>query len=135
MGILIIIGLGLYAVMFLLVRNIKNVSQIRKSVYLILPNIFMMAGLLFLHFYNSTFLPPKLVQSVERIDTLDKAESRIRELEYHSNHVEIYLQHSRREMFLLVGFLGLMFLIPLFVIAIGIAKPLEETKIIEENLT
>lgn len=134
-GIILIIGIALYALSFLLVSKVKNVSQIRKSAYLILPNIFMMAAIIFFNTYDSTTLPPKPTQEFERIDSLEKAEDRIRALESHSREVEIYLNGSRNQMFILLGGLSLMFLIPLFVIAIGIAKPLESSEIKQENVS
>lgn len=100
-----------------------------------MPNIFMMAALVFVYSYHSTTLPPKTTREFERIDSLEKAEDRIRDLESHSREVEIYLNSSRDQMFILLGFLGIMFLMPLFVIAVGIAKPLEKSEISKENLS
>jgi hypothetical protein len=126
---IVLVGLLLYALMFFLVSRIKNTAQIRKSLYLIMPNIFTMTALVFFLFQSSSILPPKPTESYERIDSLDKAEDRIRDLEFHSREVELYLNSYREQMFLLIGFLGLMFLIPLFVIAVGIAKPLEKSEL------
>jgi len=126
--IILIIGIVLYALSFLILSKVKNVSQIRKSAYLIVLNMFMMAGILFFYVYDSTILPPKPTQTIERIDSLEKAEDRIRDLESHTREIEIYLQYSRNQIFTLIGFLGIMFLIPLFIIAISIAKPLESSE-------
>ncbi len=129
MGIVLVVGFLLYPLMFFLVAKIKNVAQIRKSLYLIMPNIFTMSAIVFFLFQNSSNLPPKPTEVYERIDSLGKAEDRIRDLELHSREVDIYVRSSREEIFLLLGFLGIMFLIPLFVVAIGIAKPLEKSEL------
>jgi hypothetical protein len=113
-----------------------TLKGIGTSLYILVPNMVLQSTILFLGTYNSVNTPPPPIQNDETVQTLNDAEKRIKDLESHTRYLEIYLKHSREQMFMLIGTFGVFYSIPLFLIALALAKTkkseFEKDKYIEE---
>lgn len=132
-----VFGLLLHILSFVLVRRVKASTQksLREDIFAVVPNIVLIAAGMFFITFNSTFRPPQLEYNRNSIQTLQDAEKRIDELESYTREVWIHLESERRQMFMLMAVLGLLYAIPLFAFALILTKsesPETENDIVEE---
>lgn len=104
----------------------KDVSQTRRSLYVLVPQIVIMVLFFVLQGYFNNDFSPEPIQNDNSIETIQDAERRIIELERYTKKLEIDLDYAKSSFYLLVGASFLLYSLPLAIIAIGWFKTSEE---------
>jgi hypothetical protein len=102
-------------------------QKMSNGVLLSMPAIVTFAALLIgQSFLTVTVLPPRGIQNAERINSIERAEKRIDDLEVHTEYLENYLVYERQRQMVLVTGLSAIFCLSLFVVGLGTYKPMED---------
>ena len=123
--VILIVQVGLY---FTIKRYAGKWSgqKTANGVLLSLPATMSFVAIMIAHsFFSIGVQPPPAIESVEPIDSIERAAKRIDYLEAHTAYLENYLVYERQQQILLVTGLSAMFFVSLFVVGLGMYKPTE----------